>query len=472
LLFSETAGIQAGGSEWFDPFLNLDTPLFVDPFLLFDAEKDEFLGAHEELVRYFQIIFERAAESGGDRNSQSWKKAVSLSTFPEVPYLCIGYSAADTRGLGSGPKTAARIVQGLWKAIAAGIKEIKHFEEVQIFEEGVGPDRISDAAACILLHRFAKYTERIARAMNVPVREAPFGRFKYDFELGRWTSGTAMLPWNAYRNHPILLVPKRYLRSLPSMNVNGFWDFAWDHDNELIRREFGEEITKRVKKERIIELALRHPAVRDAYIRYLEANPPQGYNFVRDERGIINWYPATRAHFEANSIQLALGSSAELQTAVMRMAEEFRHFVEQGAGWRLLWNDDGSPRREEASQLACYGIFSHYCRANNIDITREADVGRGPVDFKFAQGHSIRTLLEVKLAKNSKFWHGLQRQLPAYMTAERATHGIFLVVVLNDKDAARITDIQKDCAAVAQQTGFDIKTLVVDARRQQSASRV
>ena len=70
-----------------------------------------------------------------------------------------------------------------------------------------------------------------------------------------------------------------------------------------------------------------------------------------------------------------------------------------------------------------------HCRANNIDVSAEANIGRGPVDFKMAIGYSARVLVEAKLARNTKFWHGLHRQLPKYLEAERVSEGIFIVSI-------------------------------------------
>jgi hypothetical protein len=110
------------------------------------------------------------------------------------------------------------------------------------------------------------------------------------------------------------------------------------------------------------------------------------------------------------------------------------------------------------------GIVKHYCKANNIDISREADIGRGPVDFKVSAGYQLRALLEVKLAKNSKFWNGLEKQLPKYQEAEGIEVGYFLVVVYSEGDLKRIREIQERVRRVNEKTGYDIKAVVIDAR--------
>ena len=154
------------------------------------------------------------------------------------------------------------------------------------------------------------------------------------------------------------------------------------------------------------------------------------------------------------------------------LVEEFRHYVEQNRGWELLWNDNSVPRKEAAAQNLFLGIVKHYCRANDIDVSREADIGRGPVDFKFSQGFARRAVVEVKKADNTKFWNGLEKQLPTYMQAERVAVGYFLVVVFSDADAKRVQAIQGEVSRVSKKTGLRLKAVTVDARRPVSASKL
>ncbi len=79
-------------------------------------------------------------------------------------------------------------------------------------------------------------------------------------------------------------------------------------------------------------------------------------------------------------------------------------------------------------------IVRSYCKVNNTDISREPNIGRGPVDFKFSKGYEDRVLLEVKLARNGKFWNGVTEQLPQYLKSEEVDKGVFMVIVYTDKE--------------------------------------
>jgi len=76
------------------------------------------------------------------------------------------------------------------------------------------------------------------------------------------------------------------------------------------------------------------------------------------------------------------------------------------------------------------------------DITREANDGRGPVDFKASRGSKDKTLVEFKLAKNTALEQNLKNQVKIYQKASDATHPPIKVIVYFSKvELARVTAI-------------------------------
>ncbi len=81
--FSESVGIDyEPGYDWFDPVLDTDTPLFVDPFLIFKDRSDEWGSAHDELIDYFQTAFELLATAYDRPTDQRYKRVETIMTFP------------------------------------------------------------------------------------------------------------------------------------------------------------------------------------------------------------------------------------------------------------------------------------------------------------------------------------------------------------------------------------------------------
>lgn len=458
--------------NWFDPVLTLDTKLFIDPFLIYQDEEGPFVGSHNEVITFFNIVFSLIAKSGGDKNSLLWKRAESLLLFPEAFEFCLGYAGQGTQGAGTGKGFAKVIAAALWEAIEAGVHEITHFEEIGILREGIGADRISDITATILKHRFVTYTTSICQKYNVETAPRRYRRGSFNTKFERWNPIDYALPLNPYNDKPILLAPQKYVRELPTINSDEFWDFCFDNENELIRQEFGLDITRNVDKKTIVNFARRHPEIRQQFISASEKTDADPYDFERDPKGIHRWYESSQNYCSTNPLELVVGSEAEFRTSIEGILSEFQNFIENNRGWRLLWNDSGRARSEEASQLLFLGIVKHYCKANNIDISRESNIGRGPVDFKVSHGYELRALLELKLAKNTKFWNGLSKQLPKYQEAEGADLGYFIVIAYSDNDIKKLSNIQKIVEKINVATGYTIQAIIIDARKPLSASKL
>jgi hypothetical protein len=441
MLFSDAFGVQrTAEDDWFDPLLNLDTNLFIDPFLLYDNEGAEFAGGHAEAIRFFNHVLQLIARSNGNTTSALWQQAETLLRLPEVEELCLGYTSLGTRGSGSGHKIARQLAGGLLKAVRAGVVELTHFEEVQIFEEGIGADRISDATATIIRHRLAQYTGAV------------------------WLNRVFLLPRNPINGKPLLLVPRLYLRRLPTINPGDFWDYCYDNHNEVLRQRYGDDIKRNVDKRTIVDLARAQPAFRQEYVRAKEAEGGSTYDLETDPNGL--YQPAAQASRWAREHPRLVHpqNDAQLASAVVTFIDEFRNYVENQRGWRLLWNDDETPRAENSFQALFMQTVAAHCRANNIDVSAEANIGRGPVDFKMALGYSAQVLVEAKLARNTKFWHGLERQLPKYLEAEGTSEGLFVVCAHTDDDIEKLRDINRRVTALNARLPYRVRVITVDCR--------
>src|SRR5690348_11160407 len=101
--FSEVFGIALTGQEsWFDPVLDVDTQVYIDPFLIYAQPDAVFADSQDELVSYFEHAYHLLARSGGDARSIHWRIAVSQLEFPEAAEFCFGVTRDSTAGAGSG----------------------------------------------------------------------------------------------------------------------------------------------------------------------------------------------------------------------------------------------------------------------------------------------------------------------------------------------------------------------------------
>ncbi len=72
----------------------------------------------------------------------------------------------------------------------------------------------------------------------------------------------------------------------------------------------------------------------------------------------------------------------------------------------------------KTAQLVFLGMARPYLRLLGVELDREVELGRGPVDLKISSGSQHRLLVEVKKPHSGTFWNGLEAQLPSYMKSD------------------------------------------------------
>ena len=78
--------------------------------------------------------------------------------------------------------------------------------------------------------------------------------------------------------------------------------------------------------------------------------------------------------------------------------EFLKHVIEDQEGYRLFYAN-GKPIKREADLQVIYRLVWY---GSSLDVNREVNNGRGPVDYKISYGKKNSTLVEFKLASNSK----------------------------------------------------------------------
>jgi hypothetical protein len=270
----------------------------------------------------------------------------------------------------------------------------------------------------------------------------------------------------------VLLVPQRFLRELPVLNADDWWE---NYEAQQLRTDVNYELMGKVNKKTIVATARAHPEAVRAWVQEREAEGAKPYDLSRDPRGVYQWDPATRDYVERHPLIIEPPADDEAFFAVIELVvREYKHYIEEQGGWRLLWNDDGTEKQEEAAQLIFMGMARSYCRANNINVDREVELGRGPVDFKFSNGYRRRAHLEIKKLHSGKFWTGLEEQLPSYLLSDDCDDGWYLAIRYRPKG----TSIQwnrklaRVVRATAEATGKNLRLRMVNGMRKESASKI
>jgi len=293
----------------------------------------------------------------------------------------------------------------------------------------------------------------------------------------RWQSGKRMLPSSPVFSGGVILTPQRFLKDIPRVTPDGFWTWAEHNENEMLRfdlnYDLAESLSRREKARLGRELARK--AV-DLLERYVDdaTQDVAAYDVDGDPKGLVRWEEAGRAIAQASTAPVAPASQDKFEQWLTALAMTFKTAVEDNGLWRALWNDGSTRHRpENIAQVIARSTWIEHCRASDIDITREADCGRGPVDFKFARGWQVRGLIEVKHISSTQFAHGAETQLPIYLKGEKAPFGIYLCIGYADRDFSeeRLDLVREACQAITREGQTRIIPMFVDARPKPSASK-
>ncbi|EPG0327011.1 hypothetical protein ONE56_01650 [Vibrio mytili] len=463
LLFSKHFGIDEVELEKYgliDPFLNVDTQLFIDPVLLQKSSSEEIsIGAYKQFCDHFTnyIRLLSISEREGD---VAWKGARKLLDLREPAQTGLGYGGSSRSG-SSRPDEIREVMMRTAKEIVdLGAKDPEMVSLMGFFEENVGPDTISDFTTRVIIESLAIVTNNFCVAHKIPVE-------KSDLESG------CELP--IYDGSSVLLVPKDIVRDLPIAN-----DWSDIEVAALQNQEIRERVSRYLGDIARPTVAQRKAALRDAALgssssfkyfldsvkEYADNYDPNedalGYYKIRDIlRSDLTQYK------QKNLPDIHKGPE-ELRELVLTTINQFQQHVENGNLWEELWVGD-KPKKERAAQLIYFAIADCFCSANNIDISPEANMGGGPIDFKFSDGYSARVLVEMKRS-NGSVKHGYERQLEIYKEASQTNFGIFVVMDYGDlgQKLKQINEIREKRLKRGEQAS-DI--VVIDATKKESASK-
>ena len=103
--------------------------------------------------------------------------------------------------------------------------------------------------------------------------------------------------------------------------------------------------------------------------------------------------------------------------------------------------------------------------ASPFDVNREANNGRGPVDFAVSSGGFDKSLIEVKLGSNSQLKRNLERQVEVYKRAHGTPHAVKMIICYTEQDSSRVTAVIKELGLADDQS-----VVVIDARNDNKPS--
>ena len=459
-----------------------DLPLFIDPFLLFNSEKKEYQKLHNDIVNY--VIFLKKLSEGDIAKGL----VKSLFRFPEVKQNWFGYSKTGNSGTGLGNKFAFDLCTNLTSVFSNfGQEEItigSHLEKLCLIESGVGRDNISDFVTNLIKGFLLDYTQKFSQE-HIPsqlLKKFHVPKVLFNYKTCTWGSAYFILP--QFDNDYVLLTPKDILTKDDTwINrqdiLKHLDDIIQSVPNEELRAHMNqyffsklpnipnEEHTKEEEQFALSELIREYPKFLDYYIRFKESKGDKAVSISKERVEIVEIAFVKQLMKLAELLQLAgfytvQGSSYD---EAMKRVLYLKQVVENNDGYRLFYVD-GKPVEREKDLHIIYKLTWH---ATDYDVNAEVNNGRGPVDFKISKGSSDKTLVEFKLAKNTKLKQNLAKQVDIYEDANQSDNSIKVIFFFSFDEEQRVKGILKELGLQN-----DKNIILIDASKdnKESASNV
>lgn len=264
MFFSEYYGIDSSVVEHYgavDISFVCDIPLFIDPMLIFNSEKEEYKKLHEEIIKYFHFLYQKACDGLSNKELKAWFE------FNEVPNNWLGYSMSGNKGAALGKQYARFLYKNIRFATNTNnITKSNHIEKIMLLYEGSGKDKISDLTVNLIKGFLCSYTEEFARKYldKKYIKKFHVEKAYFNYETESFVSKEYELPYitsEKGKKEYVLLTPKDILREdEPAINRKDFLDSYDDVrsmiDNDSLRAYVNNYIGDR-NEHKIFELIWR-----------------------------------------------------------------------------------------------------------------------------------------------------------------------------------------------------------------------
>jgi len=461
----------------FDISLLADLPLFVDPFLLFNSKKPKYRALHDRMIEYLRFLKEKSA---ADQTLDSGL-LTAWYMFPEVGQNWLGFSATGNKGHGLGRTFAEALHTSLGRIFGSFGKENvtrgSHLEKLCLIREGVGRDNISDFTNNLILEFLLDYTQAFAVRHIDPSlrRKVAVRKVRFNYHTETWESGTFDLPW--YLNDHVLLTPKNILTKDDTWinktdlidNFETIPDAIPNHQlRSQISNYFQKMLPRSPKRKDEREAAFRtvqhFPELIDFYIKHKEDTGDRAENIAHQRVAFSQQLYLEQFRELAELLQRKTdfyAISGNSYDDAFRRVLFFKDVIENKGGHRLFYINGNPLEREEDLHI----LYRMTWYATISDVTREANDGRGPVDFKVSRGNADKTLVEFKLAKNSHLERNLRNQTAIYAKASDAERAIKVIVYFRAAEKKRVERILKTLKLTGSRD-----VVLIDARRDNKPS--
>lgn len=460
--------------------LSADLPLFIDPFLLFASEDDNYKKLHQNLIDHILILKEIAIED------KELAENNSIFRFPEIKQNWLGVSKFGNDGRGLGKDFAKKIIKsfnGFYNSF--GNEEISaetHIEKLTIMNDRIGRDFISDFTTNLIFDYLLQYTQTFALKYLASNQIREFNvNSVFNKEFKRWMPKKYKLPYLYLEEKGdfILLTPLDILtKDEAAINNSEFYSNFQsvansiknvdlrNSINEYFRSQLPKKATKKERTYAINKTANRFPEIIDYYIKSKEDNKEIVTKLTKDRiRKLTSELVDALSSlgdilYEKSDFYKILPNSYD---EALKRVHFLKDVIENNDGYRVFYKDGIAIAKEDTIQR----IFKLTWYATPFDVNAEVNNGRGPADYKVSYGAADSTIVEFKLGKSSSLSKNLGNQTDIYRKASKSANDIKVILCYTEGEIKSVERTLNKLELVNQEN-----IVIIDAAPKKSASVV
>lgn len=481
IYFSEIFDVPKESLDNYGAFnisLVTDLPLFIDPFLLFNSDKPEYKKLHGEIIDYLRFLKEKS--SSGEKMSTG--SLMNWYIFSEVKQNWFGYSQAGNSGRGLANEFAKSLNENLHIVFTDFSEETitrgSHLEKLCLIREGVGKDNISDFVTNLIKDYLLTYTENFAKE-NIPVemcKDIYVKKALFNYETESWQTKKYNLPF--YNNDYVLLTPKDLLTKEDIwINkddlVDDFEQLPYAVSNQELRAEinnyFNQQLSKKPsKKERSAaaqKTLIKYPELIDYYIKSKEENGDSAVSisseYVKESEDYYIENISTLIDILQSKTQFYSIEESDSYKEAIKRGIYLKDVIENKDGYKSFYVN-GLPIKREADDQIAYRLVWY---GTKYDVNREPNNGRGPADFTVSMGSNNKTVVEMKLASNSKLRQNLEKQAEIYAKANNTEKIVKIIIFFTEDEQKKVLTILNELGLAGKEN-----VILIDARNDNKPS--
>ena len=431
----------------FDPILNFDTKLFVDPILLKSSSSEIIQKSRKRYVDYFngilKLLKNAQQESDVDR---FWRAAKQRSKFSEYKYTCIGYGDDSIDGAGPGPSFSDKLLESAKDIIEAAKDDSEMFLLLPLLEDGMGADGISDMTQSIIDDDICTYTETILKVVGITGTVTHRSREGNEY----------LLPKNPFSKAVIKLLPQDILADLPLADTFDGWLVDAAEINPVLRQKVNDDIgaswfeqTKKDKKESLLRALKEDDDLFVEVLKVLKESAFEPYDVELDHRGVHRWLKDSEkfvAELTPNFGQLKDSLNA-INELVQGIVSSFKDLVENKSMKGLFWADVRGAHKhvnEFYSQMLFFMVSKMWLAGqnSNVDVSCGKLVETDQFNIRFTISGAHVVLVQVKHANNTSLQPAFQKHVE-HVQNEQGLNSIVLVLNFKDEDTLQFAEIKR-----------------------------